>query len=418
MSDAQIHDLGSDSARRFRKFNLAFGPLLIFSLLGQIAVVWTQLDYIRGGYFDFVLYHSAARILRDGKGAQLYDLGLQRDYQKGSRVEPQTRDLPFNHLPYELLPLLPLATFSFPAAHAIWSAVNFLLLLLTLFRLLPFVAPPQRQFACLMLFAFFPTLTTLKMGQDSILTIYLLTETFISLKRGRDGLAGSLLALGLYKPQFFLPIAGLLLWQRRWRAAAGFLLSALVIIIVSLALVGAQGLTGLLALWLPMIDRGNVVWPELMLNLRGLAHMTLGLVGITSATNAVTLVLSAVVYWLTLRHWPKDIPEFDRLIELRFALAVVMTALVSFHLYSYDGTMLAIPLVLMFSHFMRARQPSPKAQSIFLLLLIVMFLPLIPNILLSEAVLAWWALPLPIVFWVIAAELRYQSHDNTDSKTR
>lgn len=76
----------------------------------------------------------------------------------------------------------------------------------------------------------------------------------------RYGLVGSLLVLGLYKPQFVLPIAGLLLWQRRWPAVRGFLVTALALIVISLAMVGARRLMGLLAQWLPMIDRGNVVW--------------------------------------------------------------------------------------------------------------------------------------------------------------
>ena len=409
MSDDTVPHSHSSPAKRFRKFNLVFGPLLIFSLLGQLAVVWTQFGYIRDGYFDFVLYHGAARIVGDGKGAELYDLTLQRDYQKGSHAASQSRPLPFNHLPYELLPLLPLANLSFPVAHAVWAAVNFLLLVVILLRLLPFVEATQRKFSCLMLFAFFPTLTALKMGQDSVLTTYLLTETFVSLKHKRYGLAGSLLALGLYKPQFVLPIAGILLWQRRWSAVLGFLLTGLVLTIISLAMVGWHGLMGLLALWLPMMERGNVVWPELMLNLRGLVHMTLSLGGITSATNSWTLVLSVAAYLLTLRFWPRDVSESEHLIELRFALAVVMTTLVSFHLYSYDGTLLAIALILMLNHFVVAQQRSPKVQWIFFLLLIVMFLPLVPNILLSAAALAWWALPVPVLFGVIVMEIRYQS---------
>jgi hypothetical protein len=413
MTQAQVTYTPSGSAKRMRIFKLVFGPLLFFSLLGQIAVVWTQLDYIRGGYFDFVLYHSAARIVSDGKGSQLYDLGLQREYQKGSRVAPQTRDLPFNHLPYELLPLLPLANFSFTAAHLVWALVNFFLLVVTLVRLLPFVEASQRKLSCLMLFAFFPTLTTLKMGQDSVLTIYLLTEIFISLKNRRYSLAGSLLALGLYKPQFFLPIAALLLCRRQWSAVIGFALTALGLLMLSLVMVGPQGLMGLLALWLPMIDRGNVVWPELMLNLRGLAHMILSLAGMSAATNLVTLFLSMAVFWLTLRHWPKDIGAPDWPFNLRFALAVVMTALVSFHLYSYDGTLLALPLILMLNHFLETRQPSTTTQRVFLTLLIAMFLPVVPNILLSEAILAWWALPIPVLFWVIAAELRHQSQSRS-----
>jgi hypothetical protein len=411
MNPAQAVDADS-SADRFRKFKRLFGPLLITSLIVQIAVVWTQLDYIRGGYFDFVLYHSAARIVADGKGTDLYDLALQREYQTGFRPEPQTRDLPFNHLPYELLPLLPLANFSFTAAHAIWAALNFLLLLIAFYRLLPFIAPSQRHLSCLMLLAFFPTLTTLKMGQDSIITLYLLTETFVSLKRGRSGLAGSVLALGLYKPQFVLPIAGLLLCQRCWPAIRGFVLTTLALISVSLAMVGSQGLIGVLSLWLPMIDRGNVVWPELMLNLRGLVHLILSLGGMSWATNFFTLALSIFTFAIALRSWLQDSPTAESLLDLRFALAVVMTALVSFHLYSYDGTLLAIPLILTHNHFVTVQHSSKIANPIFFALLALMYLPLVPNILLSAAVLAWWALPLPALFWLIAQELRSSASVN------
>jgi hypothetical protein len=38
-------------------------------------------------------------------------------------------------------------------------------------------------------------------------------------------------------------------------------------------------------------------------------------------------------------------------------------------------------------------------------LLIFLFLPLLPNWLLGVAVIAWWALPIPILFGLIAVEL-------------
>jgi hypothetical protein len=408
MHDSTIAQAGSRFTQRLRVFNLIFVPLLMFSLAGQIAVVWTQLADIRDGYFDFVLYHTAARIIADGKGTQLYDLTVQKNYQKDTRVAPQTRPLPFNHLPYELLALLPLAQLSFAAAHLVWAAMNLALLLAILFRLAPFVTAPPRYLTTLMFFAFFPTLTALKMGQDSLITTYILVETFISLKHRRYALAGCLLALGLYKPQFVLPIAAILLCHRRWHAIGGFLLTAAILMGISLALVGWQGLTGLLALWLPMTERGNVVWPELMLNLRGLLYVMLNIVGMTSATNLLTLVISLLVFFVTLRCWRRDADEIADGFELQFALAVVMTALVSFHLYSYDGMLLAIPLVLMFNHVLKAQLRSPT-QRLFLPLLIVMFLPLLPNALLGYAVLAWWALPVPLLFGIIAWEIGDQS---------
>ena len=196
-------------SERHRVFKLIFVPLLIFSLFAQCAVVWTQLEGIRAGYFDFVLYYSGAKIINDGNGAQLYDLQVQKAYQKDFGVANMDRPLPFNHLPYELLALLIPAKFSFPVAHVLWAVINILLLAVILVRLFPFVEAGHRMLFALMLFAFFPTVTALKMGQDSVITTFLLVETFVSLKRKRYAIAGGLLALGLYKPQFFLPLVGI-----------------------------------------------------------------------------------------------------------------------------------------------------------------------------------------------------------------
>ena len=368
-------------------------------------MVWTQLEDIRGGYFDFVLYYSGARILNDGNGAQLYDLQVQREYQKEFGVANQNRDLPFNHLPYELLLLLIPAKFSFPVAHSLWAATNILLLAVILLRLSPFVEGRHRWLFALMLFAYFPTLTALKMGQDSVITTFLLVETFVSLKRNRYAIAGGLLALGLYKPQFVLPMVGIFLLHRRWSSIFGFLFTGLLLGVLSLAMVGWNGLLGLFSLWLPMTQRGHVVWPELMTNLRGLMYMILDLGGLSGATNILTLALSILAYVITLRLWPRSADERNELFDLRFALAVAMTALVSFHLYSYDGTLLAIPLIIMLNQILKDPNSYPVRHRIFLAILIAWFLPLVPNILLSAASLAWWALPLPFLFGVIAMEI-------------
>lgn len=388
-----------------RVFKLLFVPLLIFSLVGQVAVVWTQLHDIRIGHFDFVLYYSAAKIIHDGKREQLYDLNLQKDYQKGFGLAYRNRVLPYNHPPYELLILLPLASFSFPVAHALWAAINIVLLILILYRLAHFVDGKNRPLFALMLFAYFPTLTALKMGQDSIITCYLLLETFVSLKRRRFAMAGIILGLGLYKPQFVLPLAGTLLVARCWPAVLGFLAMAGLLSGISFMMVGGSGLVDLVSMWLPMTQRGQVVWPELMVNLRGLLYVILDLGGMAGATNLFDVLLSAAIYGVTLRLWRVTAIESDERFNLRFALAVTCTVLVSFHLYSYDATLLILPLILMLDHVLNGRMLCPGVQPALFFMLILLFLPLFPNWLLSVAVLAWWTLPIPAVFGVIAAEL-------------
>ena len=390
---------------RHRAFKLAFVSLLIFSLFAQCAVVWTQLEDIRDGYFDFVLYYSAANIFNDGKGDQLYNLEVQKNYQKQFGAGYKDWVLPFNHPPYELLALLGIAKFSFPVAHALWAAINIFLLTLILIRIFPFVDASHRTLFALMLFAYFPTITALKMGQDSIVTTFLLVETFVSLKHRRYAIAGGLLALGLYKPQFVLPLVGILLLHRRWSSVLSFLFTGLWLGAISLAMAGWNGLMGLVSLWLPMVKRGHVVWPELMTNLRGLVYVILDLAGLSEATNILTLVLSISTYIITLRMWPRSADERTELFDLRFALAVVTTALVSFHLYSYDGTVLIIPLTIMLNRVLKEPNPYPVRHRVFLAILIVAFLPLVPNVLLSAAILAWWALLLPVLFVVMVIEI-------------
>jgi hypothetical protein len=253
-------------------------------------------------------------------------------------------------------------------------------------------------------------MTALKMGQDSGFTVLLMVETFVSLKHKRYAIAGSLLALGLYKPQFVLPLLGILFIHGRWMSIIGFLFVGLLLSAISLAMVGLDGLMGLATLWLPMINRGHVVWPELMTNLRGLIYIVLHPAGLTEATNVLALVFSVITYVTTLWLWPRSAAEKNELFDLRFASAVIMTALVSFHSYSYDGTLLVIPLVIMLNQILKASGPYPVRHRIFLALMIAWFVPWVPNVLLRAALLAWWALPLPIFFALIAVEIRHRTH--------
>jgi hypothetical protein len=394
---------------RHRTFKLLLVPLLFFSLLGQLAVVWTQIGEMRDGYFDFALYYSAARIINDGKGTSLYELEVQRQYQKEFRPAASDRDLPFNHPPYELLPLLIPAKLSFSVAHLVWSVFNIALLGLILARVFQFIEANHRALSALMLFAFFPTLTTLKMGQDSIITTYLLVETFVTLRRKQFTRAGGLLALGLYKPQFVLPLVGILALRRKWQCVIAFLTVGLLLGTVSLGMVGANGLLGLVSLWVPMLHRGHVVWPELMTNLRGIFYVTLGVLHVSGMTNTLTLVSSVLVYGMTIRLWSTD-TERSNLFDLSFALALVATALVSFHLYSYDGTLLIIPLIIMLNQLLKDPDGHPIKERVFLLVLFALFFPLLPNLLLSTGLLAWWALPLPVLFGIIALTVRCHSY--------
>ena len=67
-----------------------------------------------------------------------------------------------------------------------------------------------------------PVFEALGSGQDSLLALVIWVAGLRLLLRGRDAAAGTLLALGLFKPQLFVLVPFLLLAQRRWRALGAF----------------------------------------------------------------------------------------------------------------------------------------------------------------------------------------------------
>jgi len=112
-------------------------------------------------------------------------------------------------------------------------------------------------------------MTTIKMGQDSALSLLILAGVFALLRCRRELLAGSILALGLYKPHLVMPLAGILTVSGYRRAMLGFVGMGLVLFGVSLAMVGWDGLIGLASIVAGMGGPTSVVYPAFMMNLRG-----------------------------------------------------------------------------------------------------------------------------------------------------
>jgi hypothetical protein len=94
--------------------------------------------------------------------------------------------------------------------------------------------------AILMLFNFRPATDTIALGQFDIIALFCFTLALLAARRGRDGLAGALIAfLALIKLYPALLLAFFLL-RRRWRALWGFALGGLACCAYSLAVLGWQ----------------------------------------------------------------------------------------------------------------------------------------------------------------------------------
>jgi hypothetical protein len=303
--------------------------------------------------------------------------------------------LPFNHAPYELLPFLPLATLSFQSAHIVWSLISILFLLLACAILISLTTPKHKVLFSALVLSFYPSVMAIKMGQDSAMSLLIMVAVFASLKYRRDVAAGAILALGLYKPQLSLPLAGFLLVSGNWRAIRGFATMGVCLLGISVVMVGWQGVAGLVSIVLSMDRPTTIVYPAHMANLRGLFFPLLSLLGSPELTNVFTGVTSLIVYGYSLMLWKRGASADGLIFDLHFSLVVVATVLISYHLYPHDVIILVIPLILTLNYVIRDQAAVTSAHKVFLFVVVLLYLPLIPIIL--ELTAAFGALVGPVI---------------------
>jgi hypothetical protein len=293
-----------EKTESLKTFKLLLVALVTASFLFNLKILWDQRSYMAQGYFDFVIYYTGAEIVNAGKARDLYNLDLQKRHQEQFKVPNKPWPvLPFNHAPYELLLFLPLAHLPYQSAHIVWSVLNVLLLVVVYKILAPFLDGSHRIFFGALLLAFYPTMIAIKMGQDSIISLLLLSGVYANLKRHREFLAGVILALGLYKPHLVLPLAGILTFSGYWRVMQGFMGIGAVLSIISIAMVGWQGVVGLFSIVAAMDRPTSIVYPESMTNLRGLSFLLLTLLDAKHLTNIASVVTSLIAFGYCLWLW-------------------------------------------------------------------------------------------------------------------
>jgi hypothetical protein len=388
-----------------RLYRLILTALVAASLIFHVAILWGSREEIAAGYGDFIIFYTGAQIINDGKAKELFKVETQNAYQAKFDVPQLEWPLPFNHAPYELFLFLPLAHLSYPVAHAIWSGVNLLLLVIMLQWLLPYVHSLHSVFIGASLFSWFPTMEALRLGQDSILSTVLLLAVFIALKQRRDGWGGVFLALGLYKPQLVLPLAGVFLVARRWKSLAMFAVTGAILIIISLVMVGWQGAFDLLSILRSMGRYSFVVRPALMPNLRGFMHVLLQGDDLDWLTGAMTVAISVGIYALCLYLCRREFDVLDPGFDLKFSLILVTTVLISYHLYAHDLFLLALSLILFFRYVSSGAVPRRFSSKSFFILLIILFLPLLPQYLIKFRAFGWGALPIILLYVILTVEI-------------
>jgi glycosyl transferase family 87 len=359
--------------------------------------------YLLDGHFDFIIFYTAGEALKEGQAKRLYNYETQKEIQRTLTGRP--RPLPFNHPAYESLLFVPLAFLPYLWAYRIWGLVNFLLVGVSAYLLRAYLHNVRRLSlrVVFMMASFIPLSVGLLQGQDSILMLLLFTLAFLSLKQHQDSKAGCFLALALMKFQLVLPFVAVFFVKRRWKTVVPFLIVAFLLGVVSLGLVGWGGVED----WVHLIWRENqnlpigneftdrTIVPEAMGNLRGFLYAMLAGRMSPGLLDLVVGACSAALLIWSFTKWTPEQVSSERGFELLLALNLIITLLVSYHLYMHDLALISLPILIVFSSFEVHETPNSLHRLIFIGATLLLFV--VGVFVFGRGAKAFWLLFWPVL---------------------
>ncbi len=186
---------------------------------------------------DFPVFYYAGAALNQGR--DVYQPGvLDRLLAQAGQAESP---LPFLYPPFFAALFRPLALLPYALAFVVWILIAAVAYVAGFELLWPVSRLPAeyKTDALLIILAFVHfQVYTLAGGWQSWFGFFWLALTFNLVNRGRDVLAGLALSLCLYKPTLLLIILPGLLLRGRFRLLGGFMLGAVILGLISLAVVG------------------------------------------------------------------------------------------------------------------------------------------------------------------------------------
>jgi hypothetical protein len=314
----------------------ALGALLVIMYVSLHSIGFS----LKG--LDFLFLYTPARLFLEGHGSQLYNYPFFAHAE--ATIADPTRiahgGMPNVYPPYVAVILAPLAALPYVPAYFVWLALNALLFVLCLYCLETYAGLSRRQaFAArLASLLFLPAVLALFQGQSTMWVLAAWVATVLSLRAGRDGLAGVALAASLVKPQYVLPWLLVLVLYRRWRALAWFAGSAIVLVAISLLAFGPGIVTAYAESVVQAAGYRNQFGGFDNLANRGLGAL-FGTVLPSPAAGPVTLaadVAALALLCVQALRW--------RSLEVSLGLAAVTALLISPHVLIHDLTLVLIPI--------------------------------------------------------------------------
>ncbi len=284
---------------------------------------------------DFTNVYAAGRLALEGHAAEAYDWDIHKRTQEAVLGHGFDGYFGWHYTPPYLFVAAALAKLPYAAAFVGWVVASAVPYAFTVRRLAGTPVGWLVAAGCPL------ALHNVMIGQNGFLTATLIGAAMLALPK-RPWLAGVLVGLLIYKPQYGLLFPVALVAGRQWRAIAGAAMTALVLILAAWGVFGTQAWAAFIA-WLPRASQAFLVEGEAAF---GRMQSVLALVRYLGGGDALARTLQTIASLVAAvgvgAIW------FSRASHDIKAAALAVAALIATpYLYAYDMVVLALPAALL-----------------------------------------------------------------------
>jgi hypothetical protein len=327
------------STERARGYSLILLAIAVLAMAGWIAISNGLIDP-NGKPIgtDFSNVYAAGELTWQGKPADAYDPALQHAAEKASFGGREVPFFGWHYPPFFLAVAFLVATLPYAWGLALWLAASLAAYLAAIRAILP------RPETLLVATAFPAVFVNVGHGQNGFLTAALLGGALQLLDR-RPWIAGVLIGLLAYKPQFGVLIPVALLASQRWSTIAAAVATIAALVAISFATLGA-------GVWHAFIDsmtftqtvvleQGNTGWEKIQSIFSAARNWGADIRTAYAIQTALAVMLAASLAWL----W-----HSNAAFELKAAALATASLLATPYVLDYDLVVLAVAIAFLARH--------------------------------------------------------------------
>jgi glycosyl transferase family 87 len=327
------------TAQRARGYSLILLVICTLAFVGWTAVSDGLID--RNGKplgTDFSNVYAAGRLTWQGRAGDAYDPALQHQAEKAIFGG---RDVPFygwHYPPFFFAVAFLVAAVPYACGLAVWLVASFAAYLAMLRAILP------RGETLLIAAAFPAVFINIGHGQNGFLTAALLGGALHLLDR-KPWLAGVLIGLLAYKPQFGVLIPIALLAGQRWNTIGAAALTVAAIVALSFAMLGGDVwqafLDSMKFTQTIVLEQGDTGWEKIQSIFSATRSWGVNVPTAYAIQGALALLLAGSIAWL----W-----HSDAAFELKAAALAIASLLATPYVLDYDLVVLSVALAFFARH--------------------------------------------------------------------